>query len=259
MYVDTADQVIAPVLLRGLGYEVYELELFKQRIKPNMVVVDVGANNGYYALVASRLVGPHGRVYAFEPEARNYGLLVKGMRRNRCANLVAVPKAVSNCHGTTTLFLDRVNAGGPSLAIANIPEGAGSETVATVTLDAFFAHTVGDMRVDVLKIDIQGAEGLAFAGADRILCRNDVIIMMEFWPFGLRNVGTDPLGLLQHLQAYGFDIKVIDELHQCVKPADLTEIIQDCLGHYEGRGFVDLLLEKPQSSDATHESVAYEP
>ncbi|MBU4490450.1 MAG: FkbM family methyltransferase, partial [Actinobacteria bacterium] len=71
------------------------------------------------------------------------------------------------------------------------------------TPDGFFKDGVGDSRLDLIKIDVQGAEDL--------ITSNKLKIFMEFWPAGLENVGTDPAGLLRRMQGYGFHIQHIDE------------------------------------------------
>ena len=71
------------------GYwEKYETELFKKVVKEGMTVVDIGAHIGYYTLIAANLAGKKGKVYAFEPEAENYSLLVKNIKVNGYQNIV---------------------------------------------------------------------------------------------------------------------------------------------------------------------------
>ncbi|GAI28794.1 unnamed protein product [marine sediment metagenome] len=71
MYVNTDDRGFAPILLVDGVWEKYKTEVFKQMVKEGMVVVDIGANIGYYTLIGAELVGESGIVYAFEPEPSN--------------------------------------------------------------------------------------------------------------------------------------------------------------------------------------------
>jgi len=91
-------------------------------------------------------------------------------------------------------------------------------------------------------MDTEGAEGLIIEGAEKVLMRNNNLkIAMEFWPYGLKNLGTDdPLKLLHKFQDYGFKIKLISETDQCLKNIEIMKIIEMC-GTKEG---VNLLLEK---------------
>ena len=95
MFVDTRDMIVAPNLLMRNAWEVHETELVKRLLKPGMTFVDIGANIGYFTLLAGRVMGPGSKVFAFEPEPRSFELL----RRNVVVNamldfIVTVPKAV---------------------------------------------------------------------------------------------------------------------------------------------------------------------
>ena len=79
MYLDTRDTGVAPHLIMNGVYEEFETQVFRSMVKPGMVVLDVGANIGYYTLIAADLVGEQGRVYAFEPHPSNYDLRVRNI------------------------------------------------------------------------------------------------------------------------------------------------------------------------------------
>jgi len=92
MYIDPKDESIGvPMLVEG--YEKNETKLFKKYIKENMGVIDIGANIGYYSLLAAKLVGKNGKVYAFEPETANYKMLLKNIEINGYKNIVSEQKA----------------------------------------------------------------------------------------------------------------------------------------------------------------------
>jgi FkbM family methyltransferase len=230
---------LGPILLIHGVYEGYETELFKRLVKPGMVVVDIGANIGYYSLIAAKSVGRYGSVYAFEPEPNNYDLLLKSIEINGYDNVIPVHKAVSNKQGRVKLFVDKVSPVHPSLSEVNIDYKAGFVEVEAITLDSFFDDFVKDSRVDLIKMDTQGAEGLVIEGADKILTSNNLKILMEFWPYGLSNLGTDPLNLLNTLRNYGFKLKLLDGTD-----IDVAKIINMCNGTSDGRGYVNLFLEK---------------
>jgi hypothetical protein len=96
MYVNPQDSGIGVRLLKSKVHEPNLTGLFKQAMEEGMVVVDVGAHIGYYTLIAAKLVGTKGKVYAFEPEPSNYRLLVRNIYENRYENVVAIPKAVAS-------------------------------------------------------------------------------------------------------------------------------------------------------------------
>ena len=210
IYVDGRDEGVGQALLRQDPFNPAETELFDSFVKPGMIVVDIGANIGYFTLLAARLLGGKGRVYAFEPEPANYALLVKNIQANAFTNVVPVQMAVSDQTGTHVLFRHRYNFGCHSLSKANATSYDGSTPVATTTLDHFFREVHPEDRIDLIKIDAQGAEGHIIEGARELLGYTNPRIIMEFFPGALRNSGTDPTELLRRLRAYGFRIRLTE-------------------------------------------------
>lgn len=237
MYVNTKDRGITPILLIEEVLEKHVTEMFKKSIKTDAIVVDIGANIGYYTLIASKLAGNNGKVYAFEPEPSNYDLLLKNIHINRGVNVIPIKKAVSNRCDKATLFLDNKSLGNPSLAKANVPQMSNRVEVETITLDSFLKN----IKVDVIKIDAQGAEGLIIEGGEKILKNNALKIFMEFWPYGLKNMGTNPLELLYKLQSYGFKTILIDKNIERIEPIKAIEM---CNNAPDKKGAFNLLLEK---------------
>ncbi len=239
IYVNAADDVIAPELLVYGSHEKFETELVQKTIKPSSVFVDVGANIGYYSLIAAKIVGECGKVYSFEPDPANFKLLQANIEANRCTNIVPIQRVVSNEVATVKLFLDKGNFGAHTLTESNIQtERGGFVEVEAITLDAFFKEE-NNTRVDFIKMDVQGSEGLVLEQAHEVLTRNDLKLLMEFWPQGLRNMGTDPAKLLEKLQEYGFSIRVL--MHESARE---EKSIPRILEVGETEGYVNLFLEK---------------
>jgi FkbM family methyltransferase len=242
LYVNKKDTGVAQPLINGGIFDRKETEVIMSLIKPGMTVVDVGANLGYFTLIAAKLVGDQGRVYAFEPQPDNYRLLTRNIRINGYRNIVPINMAMSNKPGKLTLFVDEANLGAHSLSNRNLIQKAGSVEVETTTMDNFFNKV--ERRIDFVKTDAQGAEGLIFDGAKRVLNGQGLKMIIEFWPWGLRSIGTDPLRLLEKLMAYGFCIKAIDEADMSLKKMDFVELIKVCDNRENGWGYFNLLMEK---------------
>lgn len=244
MFVNPREGGLGSSLFSRGAFEESETRLFEKSIKPGMVVVDIGANIGYYSLIASGLVGRKGRVYAFEPEPKNHGILLQNIRENNFVNIVPVKLALSDRKGIARLYTDKSNEGGNSLSGTNVMDRQGSVDVQTTTMDSYFGGNAGGFKVDFIKIDVEGAEGLVFKGAKKVLKNRRLKIMMEFCPYFLRNMGTDPLGLLERMHALGFRIKCIDGETGRTMEMAAGKIAELCTGKLGGMGGVSLLLEK---------------
>jgi FkbM family methyltransferase len=199
-----------PVDMAMGRYEPGTTRLFQEVVKPGTVVIDVGAHVGYYALLAARQVGPQGKVYAFEPEPANYALLLKNIELNGYGNIVAAGEAVSNRVGPATLFLTRLDSGRHSTYHHGLPE-KGSVAVETTTLDAFL-EAEGWPKVDLVKVDVEGAEWDVLEGMEQLLRKSEGLkLILEFNPFLLQSAGVDPFRFLERPASWRFKVYCIDE------------------------------------------------
>lgn len=242
LMVDPNDKGVAQYLLLYGVFGEYETELVKNLVKPGMTVVDVGANIGYFTVIFAKLVGDTGKVYAFEPDPYNYDLLSRNIKLNNLSNVVLIPKALSNKSGKIKLFLDGTNLGNMSFAAQNISDDGGEIDVETITLDDY----LGGQKADFIKIDVQGAEGLVLSGAERTLRTSPLKILMEFWPYGLKNLGVDPPALLRGLENKGFKIKILNPQTHQLEIFSAAETLSVADNRPEGKGAANLLLEKQE-------------
>lgn len=218
--INPKDAVISGALAFGC-YELFETDLFKHTIKPGMTVVDIGANIGYYTTLAGLCAGPTGKVIAYEPDVDNFSFLNKNIALNNLSNTRTLQTALSDKHGTATLYLTENNKGTHSFA--NNRNGKKAVTVQTETLDDSLWN-INAGKIDVLKIDIEGAECLALAGMKKTLAKNrDLIIFTEFYPKAIRRLGKDPLDMLKTLTDAGFSLQIIDEDAKKLIPLTVNE------------------------------------
>lgn len=225
IYLDPSDTGVARYLLEDGVYETYETLLFKNAVKEGMVVVDVGANIGWYTLVAAARVGDRGRVYAFEPDPSNYALLMKNIQANGYGNVIAVQKAISRETGTARLFLCVDNKG--DHRIYDSHDGREAITVSVTSLDEFFRDN--ECPIDIIKMDMQGAEIAGLQGMSKVIKSNtDLMIFTEFWAVGLRNFGSSPAEFVEILRGHGFEVYVIEGTR--LKPFDLARVMRMCAG-----------------------------
>ena len=212
---------LASGLILGKGYEIKNTGLFKDIVKKGMVVVDVGAHIGYYAILASKLVGKSGEVWAFEPEPENLIDLETNIKLNMCSNVRTVGKAVSDKIGNAKLYITKGASGECGLIeIGQKPRI--TIDVATLTLDSI----VGDVLVDVIKIDVEGGEMKVLLGAEKIIGMNQRIkIFIELFKPAMEGAGYSCMDYWNKLKQYGFEyIYMIDERNRQVKKTNIDEL-----------------------------------
>jgi FkbM family methyltransferase len=204
----SVDRVNSGHLASGAPYEPFETRLVLQCVRAGDTVLDLGANVGYYTLLLARRVGTSGTVYAFEPDPDNFAILQRNVERNGYRNVMLFQKAATDRPGSTRLYLSGDNSG--DHRVHDSQAGRPFHEVDMGRVD----DQLGDpaLRLALVKMDIQGAEGLALAGMKEVLARSPKVkIVCEFWPWGLRRAGTDPAAFLQSLREMSFALSIIDE------------------------------------------------
>jgi FkbM family methyltransferase len=189
-------------------YESEKAKLFARHAKPGQTFYDVGANVGFYTLIASRLLGPTGHVVAFEPSPRNLGFLQQHLSLNHIANVKVLDIAVSDSEGVTKF------SEGEDPKLSRIT-AVGGVTVRTTALDCL----MGELPLpDIIEMDIEGAEYSALRGGEQLLRKSSPVIFLSTHG---RDVHHACLELLRSL---GYELHAIgprsiddtDELY-CVK------------------------------------------
>ena len=181
-------------------YEPEVVDYFHAQVPRDSVVVDIGANIGLFTLVAAEIVGPEGRVIAYEPHPETYKELCENVARNGYSNVLPVQAAISNAPGMLRMnvFTDC------DLNSVACTADLGVVEVPAFTLDdSLSGH--GLAHCDLIKMDIEGAEWFALRGMDRTLERNpNVRLLIELHNPQIRALGGQPEILLQLLADRGF-------------------------------------------------------
>ena len=153
------------------SYEDKKQKIFAASLKQGDVVYDVGANVGFYTLLASTLVGPNGRVYAFEPLPRNLEFLRTHLSLNRITNAEIFETAIADVNGEA-IFDDSLNPAMGHLA------GSGTRSVRTSTIDSLVFS--GQLRPpSCMKIDVEGSEVQVLLGAVSVIQNHHPAIFLS--------------------------------------------------------------------------------
>lgn len=182
-----------------------EIDFLKETLKPSMIVLDIGANIGFYTEIISKLVGPNGKVHAFEPDSLNFQRLQAKLVA--CNNVDLVQKAVSINSENLKIYTSKVlNVDHRTYEVEDYDEVI---EIPATSIDDYLGD---NKQVDFIKMDIQGAEYYALKGMkSTILSNPNVIILMEFWPFGLGLAKSSARALLDLIQEYGLKMFLFTE------------------------------------------------
>ena len=194
-------------------YEPQETALLARLLGPGGTFADVGSHWGYFSLRAADLVGPTGRVVAVEADPRIYAILARNFELNGLARARAIHAAAAETSGTLELagFDESQDNWGTSRVVGD-GERAGGTTfaVAARPVDALLDE-LGIGAVDLLKMDIEGAEALALRGMGAGLAAGRYRrVLLELHPETLRNHGTDPRAVVALLADAGYRGWTID-------------------------------------------------
>jgi FkbM family methyltransferase len=205
-------------LARGRPYEPLLRQVMERHIAVGATVIDGGAHIGYHTLLAARLVGPSGRVIAFEPAPSTYRLLAENVARNGYQNVTLVGGALTDRSGHGALHLHGDWSGDHRIA-----EGPGRQTI-PVDLHSLDDFVEQEESVDFIKLDVQGAEPLVLRGAARLLERNpQLVAAIEYDPSKLPDWISPEAFLSDVFGRFATVIDVNDESRSVapVTPAEL--------------------------------------
>jgi len=218
----------AGVTLFYLTREDYEPEVafLEKIVQAGDVFIDAGANCGVYTIAAAHWVGPTGRVLAFEPGAESLAMLRRNVTLNAFPHVEVFPLALAAQTGTARLYAHA--HGASSFTLGETEEGRRhSFTIETITLDAVLAQQRLE-RVDVLKMDVEGAEELILRGAGELFARAQPKVIFEINPPACARLGLSERGAWDFLATRGYRFFLMDEsgtLAPCPEPPGPANII----------------------------------
>lgn len=188
-------RLMTPFVLAEQGdWFEWEMHFIRRWLKPGMSVVDVGANYGLYTITCAQLVGPEGRVWAYEPASLPRSFLVQSVANNSLSNVCIAGKALSDHEGEARLGI-AANAELNSLGEV----GESGETVPLTTLDR--ESSTWEREIDFLKLDAEGEEVRILSRAKEFFAHQNPLVMFEY-----KHGATVNQGLLQTAAELGMGI-----------------------------------------------------
>jgi FkbM family methyltransferase len=202
---------IGQSLLIG-GFEISEVEFMRQALKPGDTVIDIGANGGLFAVIAAKKVGSNGHVYACEPGLRELELLRHNIAINNLDNVTIIESAIGDRNKVAELAISDDGAMN-SLSKTNHPSQKieSWQTVEMITLDAL-VEQFNLSKIDLIKIDVEGAENLVIDGAKQTLSSSmNPIIMFESSDVNASSFGYSVKDFLNNLRRSELSIQYINK------------------------------------------------
>jgi len=196
------------------------------------VVLDIGANQGLFALAASNAVGEKGVVHAFEPDPALFQCLKKNLERNRAKNVSAHSFALGAETGLLHFYKNPYNGGDNRLSLDGAVNSHSRTTVEVKPLDSLDVVS----KFDLVKIDVQGWELAVFKGMEKKLELNPTArILFEFWPYGMKLAGFDPADILCYLIKKGYTLREQPSNNEISR-----EQISDFIKRIKGKNYTDI-------------------
>jgi FkbM family methyltransferase len=240
-YYQTDDKFVGQRIALG-KYEPYETELILRQVKKGDVVIDVGANVGYYTVLLANKVENTGRVYAFEPDETNFAILKKNIEADKLKNVVLIKAAVGSKNEEKILYKSKDNFGDHKLV--KIPLGSADspfeerEKVKVIKLDDYFKNE----KIDLIKVDTQGWEPAVFEGAKKIIEKNKPTIFFEYSPASYKLAKLDSKKMMDRLGKIYKKFWWIDEWLYIYKSLNKEKIDRIC--ETNKTGYADLWVKK---------------
>ena len=180
-----------------------QTNFFKENVKEGDIVLDLGANIGYFTCLFAQLVGKTGKVFAFEPDPKNFDILKKNVEINNYQNVVLEQKAVSNKKGEIKMYL---SDSPKDHRIYDTEDGRESIEIECITLDEYFKDF--DYNIDFIKSNIQGADYAAFEGMKSIYekSKSKIVAAIEFNPGMIKQFGGNAEEFLDKLLSDNFKL-----------------------------------------------------
>ncbi len=208
MLLNLADEGISKELLLTGVHEKNSTLFFKNSIQKGMHVLDIGANIGYYALIASRIIGKTGRIYAFEPSPFNFNILKINMLLNDKASIFDLHNAAIGSKDSVGTFYIYSKRNMSSFVKRKEEKGVkiiGSVDVKVIKLDSF----VKNKKIDYLRMDVEGYEAEILKGMKKLLSRKDKPkgMFIEIHSELLHSFGTNAEKFVKDLVSYGYKVK----------------------------------------------------
>jgi FkbM family methyltransferase len=185
-------------------------KILAERLKPGMVFYDLGANIGFFSLLAARLVGASGQVFSFEPDPEIAGRLRRNITKNGFINATVVEAGIWSMTGAVNFVAADLSS--PDRGVGKFAAGEGAAVGTPTRCVALDDFVRGAPTPDVIKCDVEGAEIEVFRGAENLLQARHPLILCE-----MHSDASDKF-LREYFGRFGYSLEFVDDLHVLAVP-----------------------------------------
>ena len=231
IWVDGNDELIGQPIIATHAYEPHVTAMLQAELRPDSVFVDIGANMGWFSLLAASIITT-GRVIAIEPNWANVQLLYRSLLQNDFRHVTLYPCAITAA--PTILELQHTRSNGRVAAPTAISQWV--EYSQGIRLDDLLA---AEPKIDVIKMDIEGHEPIALGGMLTILRQHRPVFLTEFHPHAIQtNANASPTDYLGALIGLGYQLAVIESAGQTRPMSDAASVMAHwrAINHQLGTG-----------------------
>jgi FkbM family methyltransferase len=193
------------------------IRFLKKNLEENNVFFDIGANIGAYSLVAARIVGPGGQIHSFEPVSKVYDRFEENIKLNHLSNIFANQNAVYQTSEVLELFVSAKENAGMSSIFHHDTESGKIEKVQAITIDDYVEKNK-IQRIDMVKIDIEGAEIFALNGMRNSISRFRPVILVELNEGVFLNNTDKEQEVILFMKSLNYEIK---RIYNCGNTGDI--------------------------------------
>lgn len=224
LFVNPGDREISATISAKQSYEPYVESVLRRLLMAGDTFLDVGANIGYFTALGAHLVGPTGRVIAFEPIDRNVQLIYATLWENRFENVTVFPFAASS-EARLVAMSTQASSSNAGVVDRSIGERRTRLIAQSQRIDDLLATV---QSIEVVKFDIEGHEIHAWRGAEKTLAKHRPHVLTEFHPKCIRdNTAIDPVEYLRALFEYTSTIEVLHRTRPSVLCGDVESILKE--------------------------------
>jgi len=233
------DPVVSVALFFGV-YENQEINEFENLVQPNMIFLDIGANLGLYTALANKKMKGTGKIFAFEPQSIAFETLQKTIKINNIQNVIAEQIALSDTTGKGTIYSSPDNGGDNRMYLDTEQKFTAEEVNCQIGDQYLFSHNID--QVDLIKIDTQGYEFFVIEGLKNIIKKSTdtITILTEFWPYGIKLSGKEPVDLLKLFKILGLKIYDINNKNIEILDSEFDNLVN----RYSNKTYTNLILQK---------------